>query len=343
MENRSEEYLEHAFRLTFYEESLRDEYETWLPARIFDVHGHANRAADVGVLPNLIMNRPLSTFPSYTIDDSRRLQSVFHPTKEIVYLRFAQPYEGIDWRGANAYLKENLSALDYMAVCGDPRDEGYTIKELEDPRAFALKMYYFFTTPPVKTIYEYFTPNVLEAAERLRKPIILHPPLPVPECMDQFRRMLDDFPDLIVIIAHLGLYSEPVGRFRGAFEELAQYPNVWADTSMCHSSELFRVALETLGSQRIMYGSDQPISLIRAAQFYDNEFRRPVLLPDYRYHWVREEDWIRYRGRYSGMVHGHFENLRAIREIVDSFPGDVAAELKQCIFYNNAARLFSIK
>lgn len=342
MTDRTTEYLEHAFELTPEEERLRDNYEAWLPDIIFDVHSHANRRTDAGELPELIMNRPLSTFPSYSLDDSRRLQTVFHPSKRVVHLRFAQPYQGIDWRSANEYLKENLSPTDLMAVCGDPHDAAYTITELEDARAVALKMYYFFTTPPVRTIYEYFTPEVLDVAERLGKPIILHPPLPVPECMDQFRHMLADFPDLTVIIAHLGLYSEPVERFRGAFEELACFPNVLADTSMCHSPELFRIGLDTLGPDRIMYGSDEPISLIRAAQFYDEEFERPVLLPDYRYHWVREEDWERYRGRYEGMTHGHFENLRAIREVIDTFSHSDAERLKERIFYENAARLFGL-
>lgn len=342
MTDRTIEYLDHAFRLTAAETALRDHYEAWLPDTIFDVHSHANRRSDAGTFPDMIMNRPLSTFPSYNVDDSRRLQIVFHPGKQVIHLRFAQPYQGIDWRSANAYLKENLSPSDLMAVCGDPLDPDYTIAELEDDRAVALKMYYFFTTPPVKTIYEYFTPEVLAVVEKLRKPIILHPPLPVPECLDQFRTMLHDFPDLIVIIAHLGLYSEPVDRFRSAFAELAEFPNVHADTSMCHSAELFRIGLDTLGPKRIMYGSDEPISLIRATQFYDEEFQRPVLLPDYRYHWVRDEDWERYRGRYQEMTHGHFENLRAIKEVIDTYSENEAEQLKENIFYRNAARLFDL-
>lgn len=342
MTDRTKEYLEHAFQLTASEIALRDHYETWLPDTIFDVHAHANQRSDVGVMPKMIMQRPLSTFPAYTLCDSRRLQEIFHPSKEIIHLRFAQPYQGIDWRGANTYLKENLSEQDLMAVCGDPNDPTYTIAELTDDRTVALKMYYFFTTPPVKTIYEYFTPEILATAEMVGKPIILHPPLPVPECMDQFRTMLQDFPDLTVIIAHLGLYSEPVGRFRPALEELSAFPNVYADTSMCHSAELFRIGLETLGPKRIMYGSDQPISLIRAIQFYDEEFGRPVLLPDYRYHWVRAEDWERYRKRHEGMVHGHFENLRAIEEILSTYPDQEIGRLKEDIFYQNAAQLFGL-
>ena len=340
MANATKEYLEHAFTLTPGEIVLRDEFEEWLPHNIFDVHAHANQAQDVGVLPEMILGRPLSTFPAYTLDDSHRLQTVFHPTKQFRHLRFAQPYQGIDWRGANAYLKQHLSIHDLMAVCGDPHDPEYTIAELEDNRASALKMYYFFTTPPVGTIFEYFTPAVLEAAERLRKPIILHPPKPVPDCMDQFRSMLEAYPQLVVIIAHLGLYSEPVGRFREAFLELSQYPNIYADTSMCHSPELVRIGLETLGPHRVMYGSDQPISLIRAHQFFDEEFRRPVLLPDYKYHWVRDEDWQRYNGKCSGITHGHWANLQAIKAALLDVAG-TDSTLKEDVFFNTANTLFS--
>lgn len=108
-QDRTHEYLAHAFQLTADEIEIRDFYEEWLPDTIFDVHLHANRVEDVRELPAMIRGRPLSTFPGYTLEDFQRLVGIFHPSKKIVHLRFALPYKGIDWRSANQYLQEHVS------------------------------------------------------------------------------------------------------------------------------------------------------------------------------------------------------------------------------------------
>lgn len=331
-------YWGHAIQLTQRERALRDMFESWLPDTIVDAHAHSNLSQHVGELPDCIWMRPLSTFPHFSITDSRTIGRIFHPSKNIVHVRFSMPYKGIDWRGANDYLLQHYSRHDLVAACGDPGDAAYTARILTDDRVCALKMYHFATVPPADHIYDFFPPSVLAVAERLRKPIILHPPTPVPECIDQCRQLGNDFPSLPIIIAHLGIYTEPVERYWESFSELSINPNVYMDTSMCPSARLTEIALETLGPGRILYGSDEPLSLIRAVQHDDPE-RGPLMIPDYPYHWIASEVWADHSHRATGAVHSHWDTLSAIYRVIKRHPR-TEVELKQQIFCDNAHHVF---
>ena len=330
----SAKYLEHAMNLSDAEVDLRDLYQHWLPAEIIDCHVHTNGADHVIGLDEGILQRPLSTFPDFDLKHSLFAQRVFYPNKKVRMLRFANAYRGIDHRSVNNYLIAESPQRDRVALYGIPTDIEYTVRMLQQHRVTALKMYYMFFDPPAKHIYEFFPKPILEEAQFLGIPIILHPPITIMKCMDQMMGLIRDFPRLKIVLAHLGLYSEPIDGLRQAYEELGKYPNVYGDTAMVSSSIMVKWALEMFGTNRVMYGSDEPLSYIRSV------LHGTRMISEYPYHWVRSEDSEKYGYLAKNANHAHWQTLGAIKDAISGLPFDQQESAISKVFYENAKDLF---
>jgi len=107
---------------------------------------------------------------------------------------------------------------------------------------------------------------VYRAAAQRRKPVIIHAgTAPYSQTdpllgLDHLERVLDQWPDLKVVIPHLGLYE-----FDKALSLLARYPSVYLDTSWALGTGQNNLPLERLADcmerypHRFLYGSDFPI------------------------------------------------------------------------------------
>jgi predicted TIM-barrel fold metal-dependent hydrolase len=335
-----EEYLAHALRFKPEEETLRDSFAEWLPDDIIDCHAHSNLKEHVVDIAEKARAHMLSSFPYYSIADSRRVcSSFFHPGKRVRTLRFAKTFRGLDHRAANDYLLEESPKHDRVALFGLPEDIDYTASMLNHPRASALKMYYFYVEPTAKTIYEVFKPEILEEAQRLDKPIILHMPKMIVHSAADLERVLDDFPRLRVSIAHLGSTKFAVDGLREVYANLASRKNVSLDTSLNPSREVVRMALECFGSERIMYGSDEPLHLLRSIPFNHPE-KGQRIITDYPYHWVDAADHAKYGHLASNAVHAHWLALGAVRNAIESLPKSQQENAKHRIFFKNASDFF---
>jgi len=109
--------------------------------------------------------------------------------------------------------------------------------------------------------HQKFWPNeamhIWEKAENLKIPVLVHSGKIWKGDTDNsnplyYREIIEHFPTLKLIIAHLG------GTFEKEALQLAkEYDNVYLDTSGGHAKKVM-IALKTLGSERIIYGSDMP-------------------------------------------------------------------------------------
>jgi len=99
---------------------------------------------------------------------------------------------------------------------------------------------------------------------------------------DQFENIANSFPDLTIVLAHLGK-----GFFKEAVELAHRSTNIFFDTSACFSepgqnieklAADIRDIIKTIGVQRVMFGSDWPwfkpsndIAVIKDMKLNDNE------------------------------------------------------------------------
>lgn len=334
-----EAYLAYAFDLNDEERRLRADFAAWLPPTVIDCHAHANLPEHVSGMSARTRGHMLSTFPSFTLEESAHMHAELFPGVRVRSLRFPKTFRGIDHRAANAYLADKSSPDDRVALFGLPEDPAYTIAMLRSRRYSALKMYYAYLEPPATEIYQYFTPEILEEATALGVPVILHPPCVITRCMDDLRRLLRDFPRLNVVIAHLGLTKMPVPGLAEAYAELARNPLVRTDTSMVPSAEVVRMAIEAFGMERVLFGSDQPLCLIRATA-YQHPALGQRLITEFPYHWVDREEHLAYRHLAEGVTHTLWSALGAIRGAVESLPAGERERAKQRIFHDNARDVF---
>lgn len=306
---------------------------------IIDCHAHCNLAEHIRSIDERAYNHMLSTFPSFSLEESKEWHALFHPRKTVRSLRFPSVFQGIDHRAANLYLTEQSDTQDRIALYGLPEDPDYTVGMLGHPRVSALKMYYSYLEPPATKIYQYFPKVVLEAAQARDVPVILHPPRKITACLDQILQLVKDFPRLRVCLAHLSLTKSAVSGLEEAFTAIAQYPLVSFDTALVPSAEVVTMTLRIVGPDRIMYGSDEPLHLIRSVPYTHPE-RGERLATEYPYHWVDAFEHQEYKHLAVGVTHAHWQALRAIKVAVSALPEREQEVTKQKLFHDNAKQFY---
>ena len=334
-----EAYLTYARALTGKERDLLREFQEWLPDTIIDCHAHCNLPEHVRSIDDRAYHHMLSTFPSFSLEESREWHKLLHPGKHILSLRFPKTFRGIDHRAANLYLLKQSDAQDRIALYGLPDDPEYTIGMLGYPRVSALKMYYSYLEPPATEIYQYFPKVVLEVAQSRDVPIVLHPPRRITMCLDQILTLAKDFPRLRVCLAHLSLTKSIVPGLEEAFVEIARLPHIHFDTALVPSAEVVEMALQIVGTERIMYGSDEPLNMIRSTPYVHPE-KGERLAVEYPYHWVDKVDYQVYKHLAIGITHAHWQALQAVKTAVSSLPEKERGAAKQKLFHDNAKQFY---
>jgi len=336
----SRQYFIDALNFSQREIELRMDFDHWLPDMIIDCHAHANGEGCVGNIPEVIAKEPRGSFPSYSIDDSLKMKSVFHPTTNVRTLRFSNPYLGINHRCANQYLLRSSPITDAVALLGLPDNIDYTIRELRTSRYAGLKMYPFYRYPPFTAVLEVFPDPILKVAEETRTPIILHLPQPLYKSVDEVRDLATRYPDLAIVIAHLGRQNIPTDETRAAYFNVADFDNVVFDTSMVVSAEIIEQVFDAVGPHRVLYGSDEPCSMLRYTR-YMHPTKGFRCATSYPYHWLAEDERLEYGHLGRDAVHIHWQSLLAIRSTIEKLYLSNLDEVKTLVFYANSRRIFS--
>jgi hypothetical protein len=110
-------YLSYARRFTPLERVLIERYNEWLPRKIIDCHAHCNLKEHVNYVRKKDYNHMLSTFLSFSLEESHSWNVFFHKNKEIRTLRFPSVVRGVDHKKANLYLLNNSPRKDRIALC----------------------------------------------------------------------------------------------------------------------------------------------------------------------------------------------------------------------------------
>lgn len=331
--------LAYALVLNEREIELIERFREWLPDRLIDTHAHCNTAEHVGSLDENMSRHMMTTFTSFTLEESQRNRDVFFPGKGVQSLRFPSVFRGVTYRAANDYLLSMSGKSDRVALYGIPTDIAYTNAMMAHPRVSALKMYYLFFDPPATRIYQYFPPEVLEEAQYRGIPIILHLPKMITACGNDLEKVLTDFPRLTVVLPHLGLPHLPVPGLLEVYERLVGYPHLFMDTSMIPSDEVVRLAIEVFGPERLMYGSDEPLNMIRS-RVYRHPTLGQRLITEHMYHWVDPEEHARFKHLARGLVHSHWQALLALKEAIEMLPNREQEDAKSAIFFSTARSVY---
>lgn len=98
------------------------------------------------------------------------------------------------------------------------------------------------------------TREVCQTAKTLRLPVLVDV-VSRPEVVDMFA---PEFPDVNFIVAHLGSNTDNWSAHQQVTYQLAQYPNVYADTSGVRQFDYIVQAIKRAGPHKLLFGSDGP-------------------------------------------------------------------------------------
>ncbi len=123
----------------------------------------------------------------------------------------------------------------------------------------------------------------LELARKYALPLLVHTAEDIYSDVAFLGEVAAAYPDLTFVAAHLQLCC--TDDHRSALEVLKAHPNVYGDTAWVDMKTAKRV-LETIGENRIMFGTDNPIDGVDTLNnpMYQAYFHNKVKLPPRLYH-----------------------------------------------------------
>ena len=255
----------------FYEERLRD----FLPSRVVDIHTHCwldafRRAPGDG--PRRAVSWPALVARDNPVESLAETFRLLLPDKDCGALVFGFPDQEFDVDASNDYVAANAGAHGYEALMlSRPEWSAQEYADrLEAGRFLGAKVYLNFAADYIPgdelRILDFAPRHQLEVLDDRAAILMLHIPRPGrlrdPVNLHEMIEIERRYPRLQIIIAHVGrAYCD--SDLGDAFLRLAGSTRLLFDISANTNSHVFATAVRAVGVERILFGSDLPITRMR--------------------------------------------------------------------------------
>lgn len=330
----------------FWQKHLAD----WLPTRIVDAHVHMAELARNLVEPDETMLKSYwvcEVSRPHSAETLARCMKTVYPGRDISTLCFGHPSLDFDLDGMNADTSKECTARGWngLAVSQPMWDAPETERILDLPGIIGLKPYYAMLGPSDEgrdkyieaSIFDFLPHHQLEVVNQRCGWVTLHVPkadrLGHPDNIREIKEIRRRYPDIILVIAHLGrCYTEP--HAREALPQLADDPELYFDNSAVLNPAVHRLALEIIGPERILYGTDNPVFYMRGRRQWEG--RTYVNRTNHPFHFNQNRETPEVEATYTLFM---YEALLAIKKAC----ADIRLTRAQieAIFYGTADRLIS--
>lgn len=319
----------------FDRELFARQLDTFVPARVFDAHAHLYRAALFsGKPPDLV-----SLFPEMGLPEFSKIIDDITPGRKTSGLFFGWPALENNIPANNRFVRDqvrrdpNSRAQMLITPSMDPEFVREAVRE-----GFAgLKCYHVYSSE--KPTFDSHIPAYLPE-EHVR--IAHEEGLSITLHMVRARAMADasnqqtirtwasKYPNARFILAHAARGFNPHHTIEG-IGCLHGLRNVWCDTSAVTDSGAFEAIVRTLGADRLLYGSDAPVSHLRG---------RCVAVGD-SFLWISASNtsFSTAYGQISPTLVG-LESLRVLKMACLNL--NLSDSQVERIFWGNAAELYSL-
>jgi hypothetical protein len=327
----------------------------WLPPAIFDAHVHLGPPGIVRPFSPERQKLALSTFASLTWEQYALWHARLFGGRQLAGLiAFPFPMVEVDLEAANGYMVQVMKAAPQVKgfLVSHPTDVRPTIGTFEAALAqgvrFAGVKPYFDLVG--KSVFDCTMPEFIPEAlwkwlDRQRLAMMLHTSgHGMGDAGNQayLRRILEQYPRVRVILAHMGRYVRHTEFFAFADSGLLDYPNLYLETSSATVAEVYRRALAYPGvAGRLVFGSDLPFGLISGVEAWSDTHGAIFVTRD-PYRW-NDPGLAAASGVDPGqLTYNTYHTIRAVKQAISSLdlPGPQTEALKQKVFFDNAAALF---
>ncbi len=321
-------------------EFIARELDAFLPDRIFDAHAHLFCHQHFAELPEGYREMP----PCLNLSSYYRYIDWIHPRGSTVGgLFFGLAFTGARYQN-NEFVADEVRRSpgenDFAQLIISPDLSAETIVDRVNRGGFVgLKCYHSMAASHLPTwqapIETYLPEAQARVAHELGLTITLHivrdRALADPLNQAAIRRYCQDFPNMRLILAHAARGFNPWHTIEG-IDSLRGLSNVYFDTSAVTEAGAFEAIIETMGHERLLYGSDFPVSHLRG---------RCVAIGD-SFHWFYADE-MNLTEKHTNLkpVLIGLESLRTLRlacrnmRLNDSQIED--------IFFHNAKQLFDMQ
>lgn len=265
----------------------------FIPGEIYDIHAHPYDASHFAAGAWAFLEEESQ------LDCTAHISALkqYMPVETIHGLYFGIPHKTDNREAMNTWVasevRKNGTALSRALRVTAPQDDPEQVAtELRSKTFIGLKVYHCYV-PCADTmnagVTEYVPEWMWEILDEVKGVLLLH--IVRDGAMDdannqkEIRRLCRSYPHVRLILAHVAR-SFNYRNARSGLYSIADLDNVVVDTSAVTESESFAAAIRILGPQRILWGSDFPVSEIRGrcvttgSHFY--WLHPEVLRPDYR-------------------------------------------------------------
>lgn len=325
-----------------YAEQLAD----FLPDKIVDAHIHLwepkakegyARSANLVTWPELVA-------PDCTYEDLMASYDTMFPDKRVYPVLMTTPTCHLHI--GNPYVlekakKNNLPAL----YCIKPETPLEEIRQAFADGFCGVKPYLNFAPSyiPAKEIriYDFITPAQFELMNELGGVVMLHISrdgrLADPVNIAQLMEIDERYPNAKVIVAHIGRAYTPES-LGNAFDTLKHSKNLYFDFTATTYEPAITACLEAVGSKRLMFGSDMPITKMRMYRITENGTYINVV-PRGLYGDVSNDPHMRESDE-ENITTFMYEELLAFKKAAEKL--SLTRQDVSDIMFNNAVKLFDM-
>lgn len=322
----------------FDRELFDNELDSFVPPKIFDAHAHWYRADHfpADAVPGLVQSGP-AVAGSDAFD--KAITDII-PNRQTEGLFFPFPHGRVAIDAPNEFLHQELQhrpgSRGQMLIT--PNQDPEQIRETVKRCGFVgLKCYHVYSPrrPTFDSfIEEYLPEEQVRIAHEEGLSITLHMvrtrALADVANQETIRRYCETYPNMRLILAHAARGFNAHHTILG-INSLRGLKNVWFDTSAVTDCGAIEAIINTLGHERVLYGSDFPVSHLRG---------RCVALGD-SFLWISADNTnleVPYAKLELALV-GH-ESLRALK--IAAMSTRMSDSQVEDIFHRNGANLFGL-
>ena len=321
-------------------ELIAREIEPFLPDQVFDAHAHLfdRNHFSPDAVPTWLDGNP----DRFGLTEYDSFVEWLHPGGRTVGgLFFGLAFTG-DRSANNTFVAGEIAGQRavrpvFAQLIVSPEADPEEVRDTVQRGGFVgLKCYHTMARSEGPTwlapIETYLPEPLVKVAHEERLSITLHivrdRALADPLNQATIRRYCEIYPDMRLILAHAARGFNPWHTIEGV-ASLRGLPNVYCDTSAVTESGAFEAFIETLGHDRLLYGTDFPVSHMRG---------RCVAIGD-SFHWFYAED-MRLEERHTTLqpVLIGLESLRILN--LAAWHLKLSDRQIEDIFFTNAARLY---
>lgn len=321
-----------------YENELKD----FLPKKIFDAHVHLFDTTCMPVGYEFPKKSCFQKFGCKFMNENwQAYMGKLLPGHDIYMNSFGHPELGFDLSNSATYTgKISDNERNFGMALVSPKDQIEEIKKrMLDNQLVGYKPYLNFVDWKDKNavmISDMLPAEQMEYADAKGLAITLHIPrlqrLGDPLNQKQMVELCHHYPNAKIIFAHIGR-AYYLKNIIGNLDGIAACPNAYIDTAMVNHEDVLSYAFDNFPRERILFGSDAPIALLKGKSVEINNQYAYLMAEDYQIGTA-----IYDTGNVVLFTSFYYEQLRGIKQAAER-TGLSRAEIEG-IFFNNAFSLF---